>query len=249
MAGPLGTGPAGHDVRDAVAFHLAFAALAAAVLAFPAVVVPSRGAVVGVAPGWRLLALVAVYNAALPLVGRARGHRQWVALWAFLAPLSVFQVVPDAVLAGVLGSLHFPDTGGPRLGPVPLAMAGMWTVPLWLALWGAGRLSGGDTARGTVWAGALAGALLVGAEATLAAPSLSGVGAFPIWHAVGVTAVGPVAVYVVLPEVLLGAVAWLAFRLTRSAPWPARVGAAALVSLVYLGALAASFGLVERVLR
>ena len=61
----------------------------------------------------------------------------------------------------------------------------------------------------------------------------------------GVTTVGPVAVYVVLPEVLLGAVAWLAYRLTRSASRAVKVAAAALVSLVYLGALAASFGLVE----
>ena len=80
--------------------------------------------------------------------------------------------------------------------------------------------------------------LLVGAEATL--------WAVPIWRAVGVTAVGPVAVYVVLPEVLLGAVAWLAYAFTRSASRPVQVGAAALVSLVYLGALAASFGAVER---
>ena len=248
MAGPLAAGSESRDVRDAVLFHLGFAGLAAAVLASPAVVVPARGAVLDLAPGWRLLALVAVYNAALPLVARVRGHRQWAALWAFLAPLSVFQVVPEAFLAGVLGSLRFPDTGGPRLGPVPLAMAGMWTVPLWLALWGAGRLSGGSTARGAVWAGVLAGAVLVGAEATLAAPSLAGVPAFPVWHAVGVRTAGPVALYVVAPEVLLGAAAWLAFRLTRPSGWASRVGAAALVSLVYLGALAASFGLVERAL-
>ena len=224
-------------VRDAVAFHLAFAAVAGAVLLLPAVVLPGRGSVVDVALGWRLLALVAGYNVALPLVGRVRGHREWLALWAFLAPLSLFQVVPDAFLASVLGSLDFPDTGGPRLAGVPLAMAGMWTIPLWTALFVAGRQSGGDLARGAGWAALTTGVLLVGAEATL--------WAVPIWRAVGVTAVGPVAVYVVLPEILLGAVAWLAYRLTRSARAPVRVGAAALVSLVYLGALAASFGVVE----
>ena len=236
-------------VRDAVAFHLAFAVLAGVVLALPAVAPPSRGAVLDVALGSRLLALVVLYNVALPLVGVGRGHRDWVALWAFLVPLSVFQVVPDAFLAGVLGTLDFPDTGGPRLGPVPLAMAGMWTIPLWLALFGALRLSGGALGRGAAWAAALAGVLLVGAEATLAAPSPSGVWAVPVWRAVGVATVGPVAVYVVVPEVLLGAVAWLAFSLTRAASRLVRVAAAALVSLVYLGALAASFGLVERVLR
>ncbi len=227
----------GGAARDAVLFHLAFAVVAGAVLLMPAVILPSRGAVLDVALGWRLLALVVGYNVALPLVGRLRGHQEWVAMWAFLAPLSLFQVAPDAFLASVLGSLDFPDTGGPRLAGVPLAMAGMWTVPLWIALFVAGRQSGGDLARGAWWAALVAGVLLVGAEATL--------WAVPVWRAVDVTVVGPVAVYVVLPEVLLGTVAWLAYRLTRSASVPAKVGAAALVSLVYLGALAAAFGLVE----
>ena len=222
-------------MRDAVVLHLAFAVLAGVVLALPAVTLPSRGAVLDVALGWRLVGLVVVYNVALPLAGAARGHRDWVVLWLFLVPLSVCQVVPDAFLAGVLGVLDFPDTGGPRLGPVPLAMAGMWTIPLWLVLWGALRLSGGDLVRGALWAAALAGALLVGAEATL--------WAVPIWQATGVATVGPV-----VPEVLLGAVTWLAFSLTRSASVTVRACAASLVSLVYLGALAASFGLVEHVL-
>lgn len=222
------------EVRDAVVFHAAFAVLAALVLAVPAVALPSRGVVLDVALGWLLVAVVVAYNVALPLAGRAWGHAEWVRLWTFLMPLSVFQVAPDAFLASVLGVLDFPETGGPRLGDVPLAMAGMWTIPLWLALFAALRLSGGDLARGAVWAAALAGVLLVGAEATL--------WMVPIWRAVGVSTVGPVAVYVVLPEILLGAVAWLAYRLTGSASRPVQVGAAALVSLVYLGALAASFG-------
>ncbi len=231
--------------RDAVWFHAGFAAVAVVVLLIPTVVLPGRGAVLAL--GWKLFALVVLYNVALPLVGRVRGHRDWVALWAFLAPLSLFQVIPDAALASVLGSLDFPDTGGPHLGAVPAAMAGMWTIPLWLALFVAERQSGGDLRRGAVWAGALAGVLLVGAEATLAAPSPLGLWDVPVWRAVDVATVGPVAVYVVLPEILLGAVAWIAYRLTRSAGWPAEVGAAALVACVYLGALVASFGLVEHV--
>lgn len=224
-------------VRDAVWFHIAFAAVAGLVLLFPAIVLPGRVAVLDPALGWRLLVLVAGYNVALPLVGWVRGHRGWIALWAFLVPLSLFQVVPDAFLASVLGVLDFPDTGGPRWAGVPLAMAGMWTIPLWLALFVAGRQSGGDLARGAWWSAGVAGVLLVGAEATL--------WALPLWHAVDVATVGPVAVYVIVPEILLGAVAWLAFRSTQSVGRLGQVGAAGLVALVYLGALAASFLMVE----
>ena len=230
---------ADRSARDAVAFHLAFGVLAGAVLAMPAVPVPSWGAV-GPDLGWRLLALVGVYAVALPVVARARGHREWLRWWAFLVPLSVFQVVPDAVLASVLGVLDFPDTGGPRLGPLPLAMAGMWTIPLWITLAVADRQSGGRLGRGAAWAALAAGLMFIGAEATL--------WAVPIWRAVGVTTVGPVAVYVVPPEILLGAVTWVAYRLTRGRSRALQVAAAALVSLVYLGALVASYALVERAL-
>lgn len=212
--------------RDAAAFHVVFVAACGAVLLAPEP-----------ALGWRLLALVVGYNVALPLVGLRRGHPDWVKLWAFLVPLSLFQVVPDAALASVVGSLDFPDTGGPRLGPVPLAMAGMWTIPLWGALFIAERQRG-RVGRRAVWAAGLTGIALVGAEATL--------WAVPIWQAVGVQTVAHVALYVIAPEILLGAVAYLAWVWTRDRGRWEQVGAAALVSLVYLGALVASFGLVEQ---
>ena len=216
-------------VRDAVSFHVVFALVALATLALPA---PDLG--------WRLLGLVILYSIALPLVGQARGHPEWVRLWGFLALVSVFQVGPDAFLASVLGTLHFPDTGGPRLGSTPLAMAGMWTIPLWISLVTARQLDGGDVRRGLWIAALVCGILLVGAEATL--------WAVPIWEATGgVTVIGHVAVYVIVPEVLLGAVTYLAYRITRDQSWAVKGAAAALVSLVYLGALCASYGLVERV--
>ena len=215
-----------------IALHAAFAVVAALVLAWPTVVLPSRGAAFAAPPlGWRLLGLVVLYNVALPLVGRWRGRAGWAELWAFLVPLSAFQVVPDAFLAGVLGSLDFPDTGGPRLGPVPLALAGMWTIPLWLSTWA------GLRARSAWAAAAVAGVLFVGAEATL--------WAVPVWRAVGVATVGPVAVYVVAPEVLLGGAAYGAFVWSRGRAGWVRVTAAAAVSLLYLGAACACYLAVE----
>lgn len=203
--------------------------MALAVLAWPSVA-PAP------ALGWRMIALVVGYNVALPLVGQRRGHADWVRLWAFLLPVSLCQVVPDAFLASVLGSLRFPDTGGPRLGPTPLAMAGMWVIPLWVCLFLADRQRGG-LGRRAAWAAAFTGVALVGAEATL--------WAVPIWEAVGVQTVAHVALYVIVPEILLGAVAYLLYRLTMDQPVPVRLAAAVGVSLVYLGALAASYLLIE----
>ncbi|MEO0559849.1 MAG: hypothetical protein AAF170_16895, partial [Bacteroidota bacterium] len=166
---------------------------------------------------------------------------EWVPLWGFLALVSLFQVIPDAFLASVLGTLVFPETGGPRIGKVPLAMAGMWTIPLWVSLFTARQLDQGSLYRGLWIAALVCGVVLASSEATL--------WAVPIWEAAeGVTTVGRVAVYVILPEVLLGAVTYLAYHLSRERSWAAKGAVAGLVALVYLGALCASYGLVERVL-
>jgi hypothetical protein len=68
-------------------------------------------------------------------LARAYGRRDWLALWAFLVPVSVFQVLPDWLLAELVGTLRFPDIGGPRLDDaMTLVMAGMWVPPLFLTL-------------------------------------------------------------------------------------------------------------------
>lgn len=44
-------------------------------------------------------------------------------------------MLPDWVLADLVGTLRFPDLGGPRVDDViPLAMAAMWVAPLFLSV-------------------------------------------------------------------------------------------------------------------
>lgn len=69
--------------------------------------------------------------------------------------------------------------------------------------------------------------------------------AVPVWRAVGVETIAAIVLYIVEPEVLFGAVAFRAYVRVRDRRWSARVAAAALVSLVYLGALAAASLVVE----
>jgi hypothetical protein len=155
------------------------------------------------AKGWAIFGCVVAYNVALPLTARAVGRSDWVALWAFLLPLSVFQVAPDWFLAGQLETLVFPDVGGPRLGgEIQLAMAGMWVTPLFLAL----TLARGSAAR----AAGLALLIFLGSE--LAAPVLD------LWEPRNATEVAGVALYVLPPEAALGWAAMTAFLLTRERP-------------------------------
>lgn len=209
----------GRDVRALIAVHLAYGVLGAIALSLDP---PAKG--------WGVFLCVVAYNIALPLTARAVGRDDWLALWAFLLPLSVFQVAPDWFLAGQLGTLAFPDVGGPRLGDaIQLAMAGMWVAPLFAAL----ALARGSAAR----AAGLALLIFLGAE--LAAPVLD------LWEPRAATELAGVALYVLPPEAALGWAAMVAFALTRGRGVAAGVGAAAAVATFYTGALALSYFLLE----
>lgn len=181
--------------------------------------------------GWGVFVCVVAYVAALLVACRSTGRSDLLDLAGFLALVSVFQVLPDWVLADVLGTLEFPDRGGPRVDDViPLAMAAMWVAPLFAVL----ALSDGRPGR----AAGLSGLVFLGAE--LLAPALG------LWQPTGDThRLLGVAVYVVPAEAALGWAAAVAFARVRDSPWPARVGAALAVSTFYLGALALTHFLVD----
>jgi hypothetical protein len=183
------------------------------------------------AQGWGVLATVVAYVAALQVAARRSGRPDLAALAAFLVPVSVFQVLPDWVLAGLVGTLRFPDTGGVRVDDViPVAMAGMWVAPLFVAV----ALAGGRPAV----AAALSAMVFLGAE--IAAPTLG------LWEPAGdTTRWGGVAIYVVPAEAALGWATAVAFRATRTSGVATRVGAALAVSTFYLGALVLAHFLVD----
>jgi hypothetical protein len=208
------------DVRAIVLLHAALFAGTAVVAVLDA---PEKG--------WAVVALVVAYNVALPLTARSVGRRDWFALWAFLLPVSIFQIVPDWILVDVVGILHFPDNGGPRLDDsIALAMGGMWVAPLFIAL----ALARGRAAL----AAALSLGVFLGSE--LLAPVIG------LWEPVGDTEQwAGVAVYVLPAEAALGWAAATAFALAGKAPLPRRVLAAFAVSTFYTGALVVSHFLID----
>lgn len=215
--------------RDLLLVHLGFAVATVAVLLAPG----------ALAQGWRIWLLLLGYDLATLLVVVLGGHRGWGRIWWFAAVCSVFQVIPDAVLAAGLGTLVFPADGAPDIGPVTAAMTRMWTVPLVMiaALADAAHRRRGPVA-GWVAAVVTAGVVFVGAEAVL--PPLG------IWEPVGVRTFGGwLAPYVLPPELLLGAATWWGVQRTRERHLLLVVPVAAVVSLLYTGALAASWLLLE----
>ena len=183
------------------------------------------------AKGWAVLATIVGYVVALLVATRRSGRAELRALAAFLVPVSIFQVLPDWVLADLIGTLRFPDTGGLRVDDViPVAMAGMWVAPLFLAV----ALAGGRPGRSAL----LSAVIFLGAE--VAAPGLG------LWEPTGdTTRWGGVAIYVLPAEAALGWATAIAFRATRRADALTRVGAALAVSTFYLGALVLSHFVID----
>ncbi|WP_370246666.1 hypothetical protein [Nocardioides sp.] len=175
------------------------------------------------AQGWGVFLTVVAYVVALVVVCRRVGRPDLASLAGFLALVSVFQVLPDWVLADLVGSLAFPDTGGPRVDDViPLAMAAMWVAPLFAAV----ALAGGRPARAALFAA------LIFAGAEVLAPVLD------LWEPTGdTTRLAGVAVYVVPAEAALGWATAVAFAAVRERAWAPRAAAALAVSTFYLGAL------------
>lgn len=193
--------------------------------------------------GWRILLLVVVFHVGLVVLARRTGDEFLWRAWTVLAPLSVVMVLPDWFLSAVLGSLEFPDTGGPFIGTVPLFMAGMWTIALLpIVLVGAlvaqrvALADGGGTrslAAGSA-AAAVAGLVFFWA-AELVAPSI------PIWQPVDVPMFVGVAAYVLLPEAVLSAASFVLVATAGRIPRAATAALVVLLPFTYTGMLATSY--------
>jgi hypothetical protein len=217
--------------RDAILLHALFALVAALALTLP----------LGMRVGSRLCGLVILYNVALPALAWRRGYAEWLQLWSFLVPLSALQVFPDWFLSTELDVLVFPDIGSPSVGPVPLFMAGLWTIPLFVIVL-LGRRIAARSRRNVVFASVVAASLLlfVGSEATL--------WRIPIWRAQNVATLAHVAIYLLVPEAVLGLSTLLAYESSlRRSIWR-KLAAAFAVMLLYLGGVCFFYLIIERLL-
>lgn len=185
------------------------------------------------AKGWAILFCSIGGVVGVCLLAKFTGRREWLAALTVLVPISFFQVFPDWMLAKVIGSIAFPDNGGLRVDAViPLAMAGLWVLPLLVVVL---------IARDSLWRGALV-STIVFAATEIAAPHIG------IWEpAGGVSEVLGIAIYVLPAEAALGAATVYAVRVAADAGWGTKLVAAASVSVFYTGALAVSALLIDHI--
>lgn len=182
------------------------------------------------AKGWAVLACSIAGCVGLVIVCRLTGSARGALIAGMVIPISVFQVLPDWFLVEGLGTLRFDQLGGPRIDDaLPLAMAGLWALPLFVVC---------IVARDRLWAGAAAG-LAVFAATEIAAPTVG------IWEPVGASTVLGAAIYVLPAEAALGAATVYAVRVAGKLSLAQRLLPALAVSILYTGALAISWLLVD----
>jgi hypothetical protein len=218
------------DERDALVFHIVYSALCVPVLLVP-----------GPGMGVKLFILVLVYNIALPVTARLRVHPEWLNIWLFALVLSVFQVFPDWFLSHQLNVLVFPEDGFPRIGTVSGYMAGLWTIPTFIIVYAAMRVRARFSATAAYAAAAVLSLVIYGV-------SEQTVWMLPSWYAQNVRMIGHMAVYIIVPELILGVSCVYAYELIRGRSHLLRVPAAFLVMLLYLGSAVWFYFVVERLI-
>lgn len=190
--------------------------------------------------GQAYVTIVILYGLLLMMGAWLRSHHELFQALLLLLPLSMFQVLPDAMLVQQLGVLSFPDLGAPRFGPVPVYMAGLWVAPLLVVTWAAEIVHRASVAGAALTALVVSVAVFGAAEWAAHLPML--------WYPRNVATWQGIALYVLPAEALLGLATWLAYTQVQHRTIFTKVAAAAAVSMFYAGALLASHLAVQRLL-
>ena len=218
-------------VKDFLIIHLIFIALCVLILLIP----------ISVSIGIKLFILVAIYNIIIPLFAYLRNHTEWINIWLFVFILSLFQVWPDWFLSAELGILVFPEDGFVKIGTVSLYMAGLWAIPLFLIIFIGSYLQENYSMQKVYLIVAFLSLIIFGlAEQTI--------WMIESWYAQNVIMVGHLALYIVVPEVILGITTFYGYNLIQDKNNLLKIPVAFTIMLLYLGSAVFFYFLIERVI-
>ena len=154
-----------------------------------------------------------------------------------MAPLSFFLVFPDLFLSSFLDILVFPNTGFFYWISVSDYMAGMWLIPLFAIMQLTQNIIKKDNEiLGSLVCGILAMVVFSLSEELCAL--------IPVWFAKKVRMISNVAIYVVVPEGILGFSTFWFYKKVRGSIFLSLLGAF-LTSMIYTGSLVLFFYIIE----
>lgn len=211
--------------------HIIFVIICAVILLIP----------IDLKIGIRLFILVIIYNLAIPIVGLWRKHLELVKIWLFAFIISLFQVFPDWFLSAQLEILVFPEDGLFKIGTVSGYMLLLWAIPLFIILFVGQRVQERHSLNIAYFAVGLLSLLIFG----ISEMTMWTVGS---WYAQNVTMMGHMAVYIIIPEIILGFMTYYTYLTIQEKNHWLKIPAAFIVMLVYLGSAAFFYFLIERVI-
>ena len=219
------------NFQDFLIIHFVFVAICAVIL-----LIPISGFI-----GIKLFILVAIYNIIIPLFAYLRNHTEWINIWLFVFILSLFQVWPDWFLSAELGILVFPEDGFVKIGTVSLYMAGLWAIPLFLIIFIGSYLQENYSMQKVYLIVVFLSLIIFGlAEQTI--------WMIESWYAQNVIMVGHLALYIVVPEVILGITTFYGYNLIQDKNNLLKIPVAFTIMLLYLGSAVFFYFLIERVI-
>ncbi|MBD3256619.1 MAG: hypothetical protein GF383_16115 [Candidatus Lokiarchaeota archaeon] len=190
--------------------------------------------------GIKLFILVLIYNIIIPIVGVWKKDRNWLNIWLFSFILSLFQIWPDWFLSAQLNILIFPEDGLFKIGTVSGYMLFLWAIPFFIILYVGKRIETDYSERIVYSCVALLSLLIFGTSEM----TIWTIGS---WYAQNVFTIGHIAVYIIVPEILLGLSTNYFYKTIEKKSHYYKIIAAFFVMLIYLGSAVFFFFLIEKI--
>ena len=216
--------------RDFLIVHLFFSLLCGIILSIPGILI-----------GIKLFILVIIYNFIVPLVGNWRKYDEWLNIWLFCFILSILQIWPDWFLSAQLGVLVFPEDGLFKIGTVSGYMLFLWVIPFFIILF-IGQSVDQRSSRGMTY--------LIVALISLFIFGISEMMIWIIgsWYAQNVMMFGHIAVYIIIPEIILGISTYYSYNQIKDKNHLIKVPTAFIVMILYLGNAVFFYFLFEQII-
>ena len=216
--------------RDALLVHLGFILACLAIIALP----------IGIGIGVKLFILVILYTLLIIIVGLVQNYKEWIYIWIFVFLISVFQIFPDWILSAELTILVFPEDGLFKIGTVSGYMVGLWVIPLFLIIFIGKQLQERFSKR-------IAYISIIFLSLAIFGVAEQSMWMLQSWYAQNVVMIGHVALYIIIPETILGLSAYYGYELIKEKRQWFKFPMAFLVMILYLGNAVFWYFLIERV--
>ncbi|MHA2392998.1 MAG: DUF6989 domain-containing protein [Promethearchaeota archaeon] len=216
--------------RDALLVHVVFIISCVVILLIPLIQI-----------GTKLFILVIIYNILVPFVGLWRREKEWISIWLFAFIISLFQIWPDWILSAELNILVFPEDGLFKIGTVSGYMLGLWTIPLFLILFMGKKIQERFPKKYTYLVVSVMSFLIFG----IAEQSMW---TLQSWHAQNVVMIGRIALYIIVPEIVLGLSTYYFYEMTKEKSHWLKIPVAFSVMIIYLGNAIFFYFLIESVI-